>query len=302
MRRLAEIAFGNLLLREFCERDGTAFQRLFCDIMDEAHGSEFQRVQAWGSDGDQKNDGFHRTTRQLFQCYAPQKLVASVAVRKLRDDFIGACVHWNDHFDEWVFVLNLRQDPPAALVREALSLEAAHAGKRIRFWGFQLVRQIVCNLKEESAARLLGPPVGEEDLAMLGYPDIAPLLAHLSAAAPAGAISVRPVPPGKLAANHLPPDVQDALTQGTMKSSLVARYFEDDSDPGRGERAASAFTAKYNELRDQGLAPEEIFLGLDHFAGGAGKRSPRHMFATWAVMAHFFESCDIFEEPRRDPA
>lgn len=62
-----------------------------------------------------------------------------------------------------------------------------------------------------------------------------------------------------------------------------------------GEQIAVAFRAKYAECKVQGLTPDEIFEHMQLYAGFGGP--PRRQVASMAVIAYFFERCDIFENP-----
>ncbi len=42
--------------------------------MEKRYPADFLRVRPWGSEGDRKNDGYLRSERILFQCYAPNNM------------------------------------------------------------------------------------------------------------------------------------------------------------------------------------------------------------------------------------
>jgi hypothetical protein len=58
----------------FLEAMGDAFQDFFSSIMELRYPGDFARVRPWGKFGDRKNDGYLRSQRKLFQCYAPRGL------------------------------------------------------------------------------------------------------------------------------------------------------------------------------------------------------------------------------------
>ena len=47
-----------------------------------------------------------------------------------------------------------------------------------------------------------------------------------------------------------------------------------------------------------GHTPNEIFHELQEWVGGANRGTPEHEMAVLTVIAYYFESCDIFEEPK----
>ena len=74
----------------YYEKGGNEFQDFFCEIMEKCHPADFQRVRPWGNAGDRKNDGYLRSTRTLFQVYAPNEMSAPKAIAKIHEDFHGA--------------------------------------------------------------------------------------------------------------------------------------------------------------------------------------------------------------------
>lgn len=90
----------------FLEKGGEAFQDLFSSIMEKRYPSDFIRTRPWGNQGDRKNDGYVRSTRTLFQVYAPNDLSEAATLAKIDEDYLGAIPFWKAHFDQWVFVHN----------------------------------------------------------------------------------------------------------------------------------------------------------------------------------------------------
>ena len=60
---------------------------------------------------------------------------------------------------------------------------------------------------------------------------------------------------------------------------------------------AAAFRLRYQELKTEGWVPDDIFAELQRFVAGDGVASPSHQAATLAILAFFFEACEIFERP-----
>jgi hypothetical protein len=80
---------------------------------------------------------------------------------------------------------------------------------------------------------------------------------------------------------------------------LVKAYLDRHPDPLTGETIAQVFRLRYQYLNDQGLSPGGIMSSLyEMVAGTAGVTAARQV-AAQALLAHLFESCDIFED---DPA
>jgi hypothetical protein len=107
---------------------------------------------------------------------------------------------------------------------------------------------------------------------------------------------VKQVPPRKIEANQLSDNIAILLKGGMTKAFLVNDFFGKWHDPIFGERIAKAFREKYEILRET-LTPNEIFYELQTWVGGSERGTAEHEMAVLTVIAYYFESCDIFEEP-----
>ncbi len=99
----------------------------------------------------------------------------------------------------------------------------------------------------------------------------------------------------KLEKNALSEESGLLLRFGRRKSSLVETFFRKSPRPDLGERIAEAFRARYAELRAFDLPADTIFKHLQDYAGMNGE--PKRQGAALAVLAYFFDNCDIFEDP-----
>jgi hypothetical protein len=81
------------------------------------------------------------------------------------------------------------------------------------------------------------------------------------------------------------------------KADLVDRYFGGHHDPTYRDEVAEKFRRRYEELRSEGLSPDRVFDELRIYIGGSTLQSAEYDAALLAILAYFFESCDIFERP-----
>jgi hypothetical protein len=81
------------------------------------------------------------------------------------------------------------------------------------------------------------------------------------------------------------------------KADLVNNFFRDHVNPLYEDQIAAAFGQEYKKLRELEPEPDMIFQKLQHFTGGQSKALPIYEAAVLAVLAYFFEQCDIFERP-----
>jgi len=294
---MEQVAARTQLRSEIRQRDGMAFQSLFADIMVRRYRDDFSRVAPWGRDGDRKNDGYLRSARQLFQCYAPKELAQQPMLAKIDTDFKGALPHWEAHFDEWVLVHNELEGTPAWAEQRLRDFEEIHRPLRLSAWGFDHLKDRLLALSRTDVVEIVGQLATDEDFASLEFNDILSVLKHVAATEPAEDLPVIPVPSAKLEANLLSEDVKHLIRSGLRKAQLVRETINRHYDPELGDRTAAWFRRQYQELRSRGLSGDEIFDDLK-LKAGFPRSDSRRQAASIALLTHLFESCDIFEAPR----
>lgn len=282
---------------EFRRTKGNTFQNFFERLMGLAYKADFMACRPWGKQGDRKNDGFLKSERRLFQVYAPNEMKEAKAIAKIGEDFEGAKDHWRSHFDTWVFVHNSADGLPPHVHKLLLDFGAANPGIKLEPWGLEELRPVFRKLSAEDKASWFGPSPTEATRIILGYDDLKVVLERIASLPVPPMTEVKDVPMGKIEANALSEAVAWWLKEGMKKSPLVDKFLTQWHDETLGERLAESFKAEYRRLRQIGR-PNQIFAELQSWAGGDNRGTPEHELAVIAVMAYYFERCDIFEEPR----
>lgn len=282
----------------FLKAKGDAFQIFFEQLMSRAYEADFMACRPWGNVGDKKNDGFLKAERRLFQVYAPNEMTAAQAKKKISEDFAGALEHWGKHFDKWTFVHNASDGLPPHVQELLLETERNNPGVKIEPWSLEELRTVFRRLELADLQSWFGytPPTASEQ-AGIGFEDIRIVLEDIAARELPKDHAVMTVDSGKLKANRLSDNVQMLLTAGMSKAPLVKQFFDEWHQPTYGERMAKAFRARYEKLREGNppLHPNEIFDALRLWTGGTNQHSATRLASILAVLAYFFERCDIFE-------
>jgi C-terminal domain 10 of the ABC-three component (ABC-3C) systems len=293
-----ERAFRELQFKTaYLEKKGNEFQDWFATIMEKRFPSDFIRVRPWGKAGDRKNDGYVRSKRWLFQVYAPNDMSAKEALTKICEDYNGALPFWEHHFDTWIFMHNSKLGLGPDVTAKLVELDGAGPPAVVP-WGFEELRQVVFELAPEELASLFGPVPRRRDMVNLGLDSLSPVLDHIAALEPNLDPDLQPPPPDKIDRNMLSEHVAILLKAGMSRVDLVRKYFT--VQPGRRDEIAESFRHRYDEVRRDGLTPDEIFADLQRHAAGDGVPSPSRQSAALAVLAFFFEECDIFEREVAD--
>jgi hypothetical protein len=305
---LAQLWWGMRFRIEFLERKGAEFQTLFTRIMELRHPGDFTQVRPWGNIGDLKCDGWLASEKRLFQVYAPNELSQAQTDKKMDEDFKGALLHWGGKFDHWTFVHNSREGFPPFVLQKTQAFEESHPTIGFVPWGYANLRQKMFELDALALADIFGAAPSAASMQSVRFAEIEKVLQHLQVTEPPAGADLRPVPKDKLAANALSNDVADFLRLGMRKAPVVADFFKRHHDPRYGDALAYQFIQRYLDLKRAGKDPDAIFWELRGYAGANDSKSDREESAALAVLAHFFEECDIFERPgqmegtNRDPA
>ncbi len=281
----------------FLRAKGDEFQTFFERLMGLAYKADFMACRPWGNIGDRKNDGFLKSERRLFQVYAPNEMEAAKTIAKITEDFDGAKVHWGKHFCKWAFVHNATDGLPPHVQQILLDFEKDNPGITLDPWGLEELRLVFRRLSSDDLAIWFGPALTEETKAKLGFKDIQVVLESLAGKAISSNATVKDVPPSKIEANDLSESVAILVKNGMAKAPLVSAFIEAWHDETLGERLAVAFREEYRRLRGQ-LHPNLMFSDLQTWVGGSQRGTAEHEMAVLAVLAYYFERCDIFEEPR----
>lgn len=280
----------------FHTEKGTAFQDWFVRIAGHAFGSDFEEVRPYGSYGDLKCDGRRISTGSVFQCYAPDAMREAELIKKIDEDFHGARAHWADNMKEWVFVHNDGRGLPPNAVQHLDTLREAHTPLKITVWSEPELLELTMNLNLSQLQALFGHAASIAIVDRLVMVDLMPIIDALQRQEPNPSDPpLTPPSAEKLKKNELSEDSGLFLRIGRRKSALVDAFFRKSPRPDLGERIAEAFRIRYAELKALDLPADTIFKHLQDHAGFDGE--PKRQAAAMAVLAYFFDSCDIFEDP-----
>ena len=292
-RAFRELHFKTIYL----EKKGNEFQDWFAAIMEKRFPGDFIRVRPWGKAGDRKNDGYLKSKRWLFQVYAPNDMSATKALAKIDEDYNGALPYWERYFDTWIFVHNSKQGLGPHVTAKLVALDGAGPPAVVP-WGFEELRRVVFEPAPAELASLFGPAPRRRDMVDLGLESLSPVLDQIAAMEPNPDPDLRPPPADKIDRNMLSENVAILLRAGMSRVDLVRKYFR--VQPERKDEIAESFRHRYDEVRSDGLTPDEIFAHLQLHATGDGVSPPARQSAALAVLAFFFEECDIFEREVAD--
>ncbi|MEV4705448.1 ABC-three component system protein [Actinoplanes sp. NPDC049316] len=288
-----------ILRRKLEELFENAFEQFFQSIMC-ARYPDFINVRTHGNIGDIGADGLSLHDRKLYACYGPQVPDAKEVRRKFRSDLQKGIDKRGGQFNTFVFVHNdLRGVHPEVSI--ALN-EAAVAYSKLRFqqMGPPQIHRELCRLERDVIADVLCCEFPAVDRVWrVGPNDLEPLLAHLVAQRRNASAQplAREVPPDKLDYNRLGPEDRDEIVQAMRYTPLLEDYYQSRTDVTERDEVAQGFNSYYREVKAEYDDPGDVLWKLQEYVAGNARRSREQERAVMVVLAYFFETCDIFEEP-----
>lgn len=302
---IARILFENCIHKY----KGQSFEDFFISVMSKAD-SGFQAVKAYGNIGDRKNDGFNQKTGVYYQVFAPEdigkgKTIAD-GVKKLEGDFAILYAHWNDicPIKHFYFVINDKYEGiPAPIVEKAIELNksSAYPGTSVEVFTAKDLEKIFTQLDDAQKYDVVGY-FPSEDMSILEYSALQETISYLLSIEFPQDFSDNLVVPDfddKILFNGLSKAISNRLTTGSYQEGLLLHYFNES--PGTNEVLQKKFHGLYEQAKEAINANQANFSDKRFFyilEQACVKKTLPIQTSVLVLMAHYFASCDIFEEPQ----
>lgn len=85
------------------------------------------------------------------------------------------------------------------------------------------------------------------------------------------------------------------IIMGLSQANTVGKYMDRHLDAESSRRLLAGFIKQYEELRDDGLDGDDLFMALWRFAS-RNKADPKMQAAGLALLVCLFEKCEVFEK------
>jgi len=296
---LQKLFYRALIVSALAEKDGVLFEDWFVELARRSWGPDFEPIRAQGKHGDLKCDGRRISKGQIFQCYAPLRVVRQKIEDKVHTDFSGALSIWKEKMKSWQIVINDRAGLQAEATSQVELLRDNNPKISIETFGPLEIENLALGLSENDLGGLFDIYFErkEADLMRVTFSEIGSIIDHLGGLAPVpklGPLSI----PSKSKADHngLDDEILMFLRKGQILAQRVGRYFNDSNQVERGEKIGKQFSEFYQDMKAANQDPNWIFYEFVELCGGlkqpSGKRN-----AALAVVAYYFNQCDIFENP-----
>ncbi len=300
-KHIARIIFKNKLLSS----DKQTFEDLFTVVM-QAFDRNFQPVKPHGSEGDQKCDGLNKLTGQYYQVYAPEDLSGKekIAKDKLDETIKGIFSFWQpiSAIREFYFVMNNKYGVYPSIHMQLADIAKKYNIKTDTFLSKDL-EDIFLELHEEKITDILGgflpsaTNIVNIDISSLG--EVIDHLLNFERNAKEERFPKDPNFDKKIRFNNLSEEYAMFLKVAYQQTYMIDDYFTYNSSFIKQDLKL-VFSDFYSKT--QNSIPESIENRSDViFQKIWDDASPRNTSpfrnAALVLMSHYFESCDIFEEP-----
>lgn len=291
------MVLGPILWAKLHDLTGTAFETFFHNLMGLCIPG-FVPVRTHGNIGDLGSDGLSLNDGKLYACYAPDVANATATINKFRSDLDKAATKRPGQFSTFVFAHN-----DVRGVHPELSVSLAEARKdypaiEIEVMGFPRFRDLLKRCDRIDVEDLLGTRLPLQHETTVGLQEMEKLLGFLSSKrlisenfSPIATVSSR-----KLAYSALSDETQAEMRDAMKYSQIIDAYYQSRIDVTERDEVATRFHVEYSELQYSVSDPEETLYQLRMFLCGSKLTRPAEYRAASAILAYFFQTCDIFED------
>ncbi len=295
-RSIARILFRN----KIHEANGQAFEDIFTRTMEYAN-EEFRSIKPWGSIGDRKNDGYIKSEGTYFQVYAPEDITKSYVdlVRKMEKDFLGLIGQWKP-VNNFYFVVNDKYRGVNADCEQILQgLKDKYKLKDSKILTAKDIENTLFSLDDDQIYTIVGFLPDPSCLKNMDFSILNEVVSHIMELPIDVSKETNLVVPDfyeKIKFNGLSETTADYLNSGFLKVVYLNDYLSNNSD-----FVADSLRDKLNEVY---LQEKEKYSGDELFWNIVNILSPKaqQIYQTTVIilMAKYFETCDIFEEPFKE--
>lgn len=283
------------------ESDGQAFEDIFTEVMGYLE-EDFQQIKPWGKVGDRKNDGYIKSKGIYYQVYAPEDIRKSYseAVVKLKEDFEGLFGQWSP-INEFYFVVNDKFKGVSADCEIAIQeIRENYKLKKAGILTAKDLENMLFKLSYDQISCILGGMTPDPaSIKKLDYSILSDVITYIMKESMNKNIITDLVLPDwdeKVEYNKLSKNVATLLNNGQLQMHSLEYYLSNNSN-----FLADQLRDKLNEVYRQ----EKINKSGDNLFWAMVRRlSPRaermYQITVITIMAKYFETCDIFEEPMRE--
>lgn len=296
------------------EANGFAFEQLFALVMQYSR-PDFLKIKPYGNQGDRGNDGYQKVAGRYFQMFAPEDPSTSKqdAIDKAQKDFEKKLLPYWGTFcpvKEYIFAFNDKYGGTAFPIEKTLAaIKDTHILDAAEVFLAKHLEQEFIGLQEDEILTIIGGLPDPDSLQGLDYNIVNEVIQHVQN------IPHDYVANGKLIA----PDIDEKIEFNGLKifaswlqikqreTWQIDEYFSRNSDFAKSTLRDYLAAYYADSIKNYPSDPHNDDLGDLRFASILERIAPTTGVASHdrlrrevalVIMAKYFETCDIFEEPK----
>lgn len=291
--------------------DKQSFEDFFCSIM-KAYDDNFIKVKPSGQFGDLSCDGVNPITNDYYMCYAPEDInkvaTQNNAVDKISNDIFGITTKWKN-IKRLNYVINDKYKGIGGKVIQLIEqLKADPSLPEIKILSMEALKTICLSLSTFWRNQILGyKPNFSDGKTVVQFDTISNIIKYIEEKNDACiAYSDKLIVPDfsdKIAYNNLSVVISDKLNYARYYLAKVDEFF--DSFPQYNkEKLRDQIKKIYIDAcliigeNEKSYADRRFKYVLEKIVYNAESKSV--VDNALIILAAFFESCDIFEEPKKE--
>lgn len=299
------------------QSEGFAYENLFGQIMDYSRPG-FTKIRPYGNQGDRGNDGYEKEHGRYFQVFAPQSPSKSLkqAIEKAQEDFQEKLIpHWGTFcaVKEYYFVFNDKYSGSTFDIESILeAIKVDYNLTTARVYLAKHLEDECFNLSEDQVLIIIGGIPHLDTTTQIDYSILKEVIEY-----------IQNTPPDLMKTSTLAvPDIDEKirfnllnifekyLKAKQLETWQVDDYLSKNSEYIKQElreHIAGYYAESLEKFPEDYESSDGTMLGDLRFAYILEKISPQtnnppidriRRDAALIIMAKYFETCDIFEEPR----
>jgi hypothetical protein len=294
------------------QADAQAYEDLFTQVMQYME-SGFKPIRPNGRSGDRKNDGYISDSGTYFQVYAPEDATKernkTAAIEKAVKDFEGILTNWNkiSEVRKYFFVLNDKYKGSTPELEQALSgIKTKYSLEIASVFLCKNLEDGLFSLEDDVIIKILGFCPNPENI-NVEFSVLSAVINHIiQIPINIATNSVLSVPDfnNKIQINNLTSSIATLLNYGSFQIGILNEYFRNNSLTLKidiKEHLMSIYNELDHDIKEthslNTSREDKVFLALcDRIM--PRKNSKPYFDAAVVVLSYFFETCDIFREPK----
>lgn len=302
--------FENDILRS----SGDSFQQIVYNLFQNIY-EHFERIDSQGAIGDRKNDGYIRGKGIFYQVYGPKDVninntSLTTAITKMPGDFYLLKKHieegkW-EPIKKYIFVFKVHRGTYPDVIEELNKLQKDNPDIEFEICDINNLIILFDSLDINKMSIVTNNHVPTPDFTMVNYEVMGEIIEYLVSQGASENIDLTKTPPDfeeKIVFNKISPYHASNLRIASYKIDQLDDYLSSYSDNKISDYLCDIFKRLYSKSKD--LYKDNSVLQFQYILNSCHKpNTPKAQLQliesnSYIIMAKYFETCDIFEEPKK---